>query len=148
MSCLRCPIVVAAGQLALSAAVLEAEPALRVLCAEHFRGFVNDRLKESIRVTREASRAWCACGREIYLDRVPMICSRCMLDSIGHPCRSAPVPAGHVPIKIDADWYSKPKCDAVPCDLAPFRLPDGRTVCEEHGAPRKAEKTQDLAGRS
>lgn len=141
MACLKCPLVVAAGQLALAPEALEAEPALRLLCVDHFRGFIKDRDKQRIAVIREASRIFCECGNEKLFDR-PGPCARCTV----RPAPVVDVKAGEaVAIKIDPSWYRTSACQEQPCDAkVVFRLPDGRELCVPHGAPSKA----DNAGRS
>jgi hypothetical protein len=80
MACLRCPLVVASGQLDLAPSILEAEPALNLLCVDHFRDFKAERAARDARELRESLRTWCACGRELYLQTPGRVtCEACRL---------------------------------------------------------------------
>lgn len=140
-ACLHCPMVVAASHLAIPSDVLAAEPALALLCVDHFKAFAVQKQRREARKIREANRMWCPCGREKYLDR-PGPCSHCSLGV--QPV--AEVPCGTMSIRPDPDWYRAAVCDSSGCSAKMvYRLPDGRTVCADHGA---GVASADTAGRS
>lgn len=148
MACLKCPFVAAAGQMVLPAALLDAEPALRLLCATHFADFTGARDRQRIDAIRESYRIWCECGREIFLKSTGRtLCWGCETQNPFSVV--VDVKAGtDVAIKVDPSWYRTSPCDSQPCDAKlTYRLPDGRTLCVPHGAPTKGE-TSDVAGRS
>jgi hypothetical protein len=143
-ACLKCPMTATTGQMSIPPNALAAEPALAVLCPDHFKDFIKARDAATTRAHREANRIWCdGCGQEKYLDR-PGPCERCR-----NPFRgSQNVLAGNHPIKIQPEWYSISACDTAGCDAKlVYRLPDGRELCVAHGAPSRAG-AQETAGRS
>ncbi len=145
MSCARCPLVVATGQLNIPAEAVEAEPALALLCVEHFAEFLSARGAREARKLREASRVWCACGNEILFQVDGQPCQRCLL--LDPFAKGFGVPGGSVSIRVDESWYRTAACDIQPCETKlVYRLPSGETLCVQHGAPDRGGR--DVAGRS
>lgn len=97
MSCLRCTVPTVPE-------LAEFEPAAELLCREHLRDFVRAKRASERRKVYQASRVFCACGNEKYLDR-PGPCERCRL-GLGPP-PPAHVPQVIAPIVSDAPQRMK-----------------------------------------
>lgn len=152
-ACIRpgCDAAVAAWNVAVAAAV---GPESELLCFEHLKELIAARATRALAAEREALRRYCTgvqgkpCGRELYLKPVEsaLVGRPCRWCQLGQPV-SVDVPAGHVPIRVAETWYTRDTCQGPEllytedvCDLKKvYRLPDGRVVCNKHGAGPETE---------
>ncbi len=118
-------------------------PEVELLCREHFAELIQARKDAAARAAREADRRYCACGREYFfrpLQRAALglPCSWCKLGQPVTPKSTVPL----VSLRVSADWYTRDECQHSiytytdeACEAKKvWRLPDGRIVCEKHGA--------------
>ncbi len=137
--CLKCPAAVAAWSLSKQACSAIPESAL--LCVEHLGVLMRLREQAVVAAEQEKLRRWCECGRELFFRAVQR-------DAVGDPCHwcklGRPVALG-VPdggkLKLRAQDYTVDVCQGDACEMKKvFRLPDGRVVCEKHGASTVEER--------
>ncbi len=152
--CAACPAAVAAW--GLTAAAVAAFPEAELLCQEHLRKLYDGRELAARLAARELERRYCAgrngqpCGRELYLMPVVRaelgdLCAWCKLGqpvSVAVPCGDTlnPRTMGENYTRSDCEWpvyaYNDETCESKKV----YRLPDGRVVCDKHGAGQAEER--------